>query len=67
MSKEKPVRISMRLIFMILTMGELVFLAVLSWLVTELLHKYFSVIINIPDVVWFLAVCILIGGGIYRK
>ena len=40
------------------------FLAVLSWLVTELLHKYFSVIINIPDVVWFLAVCILIGGGI---
>lgn len=61
---KKPVRISIRLLFTILVMVELLVVVVLSWLISEVVHHLFKITLNVPSVLWLLVISLVVGGAI---
>lgn len=61
---KKPVRISIRLLFTILVMIELLVVVILSWLISEVVHHLFKITLNVPSVLWLLVISLVVGGAI---
>ena len=60
---KKSTLLSVRLLFTSLILLELMLVVLISWLVSKL-GRLLPISIDIPDLVWFYAVSILVGGGI---
>lgn len=62
-SKRKNGLLSVRLLFTLLILSDLLLVLLISWIVAKL-GKYLNLPVDIPDLLWFYAVSILLGGSI---
>jgi len=55
---------NLRIIFTLLTMGDIISTIVLAWLLTEVLNTWFDVTKVVPTLFWIIVISIVIGGTI---